>query len=299
MEGLTVYPHRLAVDYTNNERMMNNACLSRQVLNQNPPKIDCTKEVGEIKDMLWKEYRKIFKHEKGADYLTMDMLIADNHACNYHDIVKNRNYLEILTSDNQLWTDTEKVKKEWDAWKQKKWVVSCNAKIMVIDERIQDFALKSRYHAKGGETIGYVDIYQNTNILVPDGKIDLNEQNFDASYSSIIGYIQTQGDIDFLVIHLGIIEKLISSYNKNKNTSYNKENQEQVRDFIRNVLCGYPTSAKIEYDQVVVISGRGKPHNLPHDVRYLNYSIVAQYLIDHRCKYVFAEAIYSARKFNQ
>lgn len=305
-----IYPHKLVVDFTSENQLMNNPCFSSHILKQDSTKIKNIEEedkkdvIIKTKNELWEKYRNDIE-KKVSNFLTKDMLVCSNHGDDFEKMKKSSNYVEIRTSDNGLWTDMKKVNK-WDLSELHKWVINCNAKIKVIDERIQSFAIGSYYFAKGGTAINYNDIYETTCILVPNRNIDLidlNEQSFDKSYSDIIQYIKKDKDIDFLVIHLGIIEKLISSYNEVNENPYDKENPENVSKFIKNELCSFPNSENcspiIEYDKVVVISGRGKPHNLPHDIRYLNYSIVAQYLIDHRCKYAFAEAIYSARRFIQ
>ena len=290
-----VYPQRLVVDYTNNSKLKNNARFSRQILNTKE-QIDCSENSNSIKTKLWDEYLK--EKRDILRYATLSYKCChgvDNLNRGYYAIVKedNRKYLEIQTSDNQQWSYDE-IRNDWEKYK---WIVSCNAKIKVIDERIQSFALKNDYPSQNGEKIRHYDIYKNTLIFTPEAGIDLNAQNFNHTYQHIIQYIQQSNDqIDFLVIHLGIIEKLIASYKKH---SYNKEDANDIEQFIKNVLCqdenGKP---KIEYDRVIVISGRGKPQNLPNNIRFLNYSVVAQYLIDRRCKYPFAETIYSARKFN-
>lgn len=292
-----VYPHRLVVDYTNNKNLSGNtSCFSRQILVNPQIKIDCAnKDINIIRNDIWKYYIDNFanKNENFIPYKKISHRYS-SHGENYNNLLKIPPiYVEIKTSDNQQWTD-RKVVKEWEDWETDKWTISCNTKIKVIDERIQDFALKNSYSAEGGKKILYNDIYKNTRILIPDEKIDLNKQNFDETFNLIKDYIQDPNDnIDFLVIHLGIIEKLISSY---KDYSYNKEKPNEIESFIKEVLCKVNNNDIIEYDKIIVISGRGKPHNLPKNIRFLNYSVVAQYLIDRRCKYTFAEVVHSARK---
>jgi hypothetical protein len=330
IENNTVYPHRLVVDYTNNEKLSDNACLSKQITKPTE-KIDCSKEISCVKKEIWDGFSNSFKKDR-IGYLDYDTLTRANndaehktnlHGKGYWESLNKDNaekYIEIITSNNKQWTDPD-IRTKWrenknDKWKLVNWRISCNTKIKVVDERIQHFALNNYYPTETGDKISYYTIYKYTNILVPATKnyqpdpipdsnkfitidnadclIDLNEQNFDASYLNIIKYIQKEDNIDFLVIHLGIIEKLISSYNGEKRTSYDKEKPEKVGQFIQEVLC----NNNLRYDNIIVISGRGKPHNLPENIRFLNYSIAAQYLIDRRCKYAFAEAIHSARKFN-
>ena len=55
-------------------------------------------------------------------------------------------------------------------------------------------------------------------------------------------------------------------------------------------------SKTIIYDTFIITSGRGKPHNLPDDIRYVNFSTIYQYLTVQRNKYALTEALFSARK---
>jgi hypothetical protein len=93
------------------------------------------------------------------------------------------------------------------------------------------------------------------------------------------------------VIHLGIIEKLIASYNRSIKTTYNKDEPTDIQNFIKEKM-------KLDFNTTVIVSGRSKPSNLPKDIRYLNYSVISGCLINKQCKYSFAEAIYSSRSLN-
>jgi len=72
---------------------------------------------------------------------------------------------------------------------------------------------------------------------------------------------------EYLVIHLGIIEKLM------KNTlEYAISDWLNVRR--QNWLKKYGTLLKI-----IIISGRGKPSNMPENELFLPFSVVQQYLV--------------------
>jgi hypothetical protein len=208
-------------------------------------------------------------------------------------------------------------------------VLSRSLKIKIIDERIQHHALNMKYENKE-EKIDYYSIYRKTNIFVPvnqqyifqdererepwmsgdcpkEESFDLNAQNFNEpvkyeeennSYKKIIEYIN-KTEMDFCVIHLGIIEKMIASYHNDSSIEskipYDKEKPKCIENFIKNEVI--KNNKNIVYDKIVIISGRGKPHNIPDNIRFLNYSIAEQYLIDRRNKFAFTEAICSARKF--
>lgn len=176
--------------------------------------------------------------------------------------------------------------------------------------------------------VPYSMLYKKTNILIPDmeNNCNLNEQNFsnktngEDQYDKIIKYIidnfvnavllqkntnyNNIEKTEFLVIHLGIIEKLITAWNNKKaGTTYDKEKKGEVGKFIREKILTPSESDSITvevlnslYNRIIVTSGRGKPHNLPDDIRYLNFSVISQYMITQRCKYAFIEALFSARK---
>ena len=95
---------------------------------------------------------------------------------------------------------------------------------------------------------------------------------------------------------MGVIEKLISSYNKDKKANYEKEKPVDVSKFIKEIFLDNDNK---KYNSIIVTSGRGKPHNLPDDIRYLNFSVVTNYLITMRNKFAFTETLYCARRQNQ
>ncbi|MDR2385527.1 MAG: hypothetical protein LBD80_07720 [Tannerella sp.] len=207
--------------------------------------------------------------------------------------------------------------------------LNCCVRIKVIDERIQSHAIGEQYKAKWNkaeiklgnpEHIDYYTLYQFNNIFVPvtkeyklqeykcsssvkaqsvyhsELKINLNEQNFDNNYSDIIKYINEDiKNTDFVVIHLSILEKMIKSY---KGAHYDDTDKKGVENFIRDIVFKEVaiTDKQDYYDRIVVISGRGKPNNLPDNIRYLNFSVVQQYMTDRQHKFPLTEAIYSARK---
>lgn len=184
---------------------------------------------------------------------------------------------------------------EDDVVKGIQFIESVHTKIVILDERIQEYAKHGTYKPKRGNEIPVRDIYKNTNIHVPDeDNCNLGAQDFDLEYCKILAVFEEQNDASFFVIHLGVIEKLIESHNRRSVVrKYDKERE--VKEFLEEIICSEPNN--IEYNKLIIISGRGRPHNLPPDTRYLNYSIISQYMIDLRFKYLLSEAVFSARKF--
>ena len=213
--------------------------------------------------------------------------------------------------------------------------------VLVLDERIQEFASTNKYsihnldgcNPKGGENncyhihggIPYHIIYEKTNVVIPDSnnECNLNAQNY---YSEQKYYVKTEylriietfqkfvlkqktEKHFFIIIHLGIIEKLIDAHKAlNIKCDYNKDDSRSTREFIITVILNKEKENKkikndLEdlseyYDHIIVTSGRGTPQNIPQGIRYLNFSIISQYMISLRNKYAFAEALFSARRIN-
>jgi len=255
------------------------------------------------KGELWKHYikNKEFKFYRKYEGISIDDKVlteiiqgkATNGSANYFDHGKrynaNANYKEIKYSAVEGFLPTVH-----DVVKGMQFIESIHTKIVVMDERIQEYA---RHAAYGTSKIAMKVIYANTGIHVPDCDKDCNlgAQSFDRQFNKILKYIWDQRDASFFVIHLGIIEKLIESHNRRSGTrKYNRKSQ--VKDFLGGVVCAHHNN--IDYNKLIVISGRGKPDNLPQDTRYLNYSIISQYMIELRFKYLLSEAVFSARKLH-
>jgi len=205
--------------------------------------------------------------------------------------------------------------------------------ILVMDERIQEFTVKNKhsienlescspvgdtcYHKQGG--IPYQVVYSHTNINIPNAKeCNLNAQSFNSiekdtipvfmniieTFQTFIANHKTEKHF-FVVIHLGIIEKLISAYKIVSDKNYDKDKKEKTCEFVKEILlnmnkvyCKGKEDLSKYYDHIVVTSGRGTPQNIPQGIRYLNFSVISQYIITLRNKYAFTEALYSARQTN-
>ena len=74
--------------------------------------------------------------------------------------------------------------------------------------------------------------------------------------------------INFIVIHLGIIEKL----------SLNKSSEQ-----ISSLVCELMPNG-FARDRIVIISERGTPDNIERDFRFLHYSNIAKHIIEEKSK---------------
>lgn len=151
--------------------------------------------------------------------------------------------------------------------------------MVIIDERVQYAA----YHNKD-EGILFHKYYQKSNILVPNKDIDLAANDLDSIKEKLNTYLAEEIDKNsigkerFLLIHYSILERLFKA-------STNKISE------VNNWLNEYAKKTN-----VVVVSGRGIPPELPDSVSYVSLSSVLASLIDFRSKYYFSNIIMSSRK---
>lgn len=206
-------------------------------------------------------------------------------------------------------------------------------KIGVVDERLQEFAFNTTYPVPTTENkngpkvdvpfyilLGYMGIYfppkeiknepesfyqeistkniNNTTIekiniknldkgqlidlMSKDFKEILDNKNSGKNKSieeKLIDWIASYGrEMDYLLIHLGVLEKMFGTDPEVLKNKY----KEQIIDKLHNT-------------KVIIISGRGKPDNLPDGELFLNYSQVAAYISDNQSKYMLTELCLSSR----
>lgn len=229
--------------------------------------------------------------------------------------VTNGEYREVFPKSQfeHLRKKIEKVNPEHKELIEKlKFIDSTLTNVLVLDERIQELVLKERYYPENNthvfEGFTFKELWDNANVYVPEkAEINLSEKNFSKKYidsiHEIIGNKLIQGNrvkinsdgtetskdkrtckgLDFIVIHLGVIEKILKGQNND-----NKDETE-ISTFISQF------TEKYKGVTVIITSGRGKPENLPNDIPYLGYSIISQYLVENRFKSLFAQMLYSAR----
>lgn len=320
-----IYPHKLVIDVREEEIKRTNpltpTCFSKKILQYLPQKIKNYKDTPTLIKVLllnWYVHNQ-YPYYTDNDFISSIKPIVPELLSKLENLEKRQNaeilfhgsgyccrddssFIEIKTSvTTQFFSEGSLIQRTFS------WPIQ----ILVIDERIQYHAIHGKYYVELGECkpdcscsqgISFSKIYEKTNIIVPS-KIDcdLNEQSFETNneFRKILNYISGRIDsVEFIVIHLGIIEKLIQSYNKIvlPDLPHKAETGEGVGMYILNVICGERESI---YDKVIITSGRGTPHNLPPNIRYLNFSIISQYMIDLRNKYALTEALFSARRTNK
>lgn len=166
-------------------------------------------------------------------------------------------------------------------------------KILVIDERIQQFAMED-YEYEGVKAPHYL-FYQAMNVFMPyiaDKKPDktkfsdfkdtfqfnLSNKELNISLIDQIECFLTSINADFLVIHYGILERV---YGNNKDT--------KIREILNNWTSLFP---KME---IVITSGRTRLEGLPCNVRFVNLAPLLSAFVDIRCKYIINKILTDSR----
>lgn len=165
-------------------------------------------------------------------------------------------------------------------------------KILIIDERVQS-SWESNYSSTN---VQKNKLYKDCGMYCPnpkkDEKIDLNKPTFDAKYKAdILKFIATFENnnklkgLDYIVIHLGVIEKILTINNGPKKKT-------NVSEFILGIQ-----NCLVNKTRVLITSGRGKPDNLPDEVPFISFSTLSQYTIETPFKPLLSQVIQRARIF--
>lgn len=167
--------------------------------------------------------------------------------------------------------------------------LAAKLQVGILDERIQSEGCKE--HGRGRVILDRMKVY------MPDEQdIDLNKNNFHEKFeeglpkkniaSKINDWLLTQKFIcDYIVMHQGIIEKTLGT-----------TDVEIIKNFIVDFYT--PENGNGVKAELIIISGRGKPSNLPKDVFYLPFSLVNQYVITYRSKIYLYKLLKSARRYH-
>ena len=152
-------------------------------------------------------------------------------------------------------------------------------RVIVIDERIQSAAgnKQARYPVPG---LDYNEELRLMNIYVPrKDEVDLDGGMHDMT--NIRKWLKEQLEgkrTDFLVIHFGIIEKMLGT----GSTVVGKFIREEVKTLDDRV-------------EVIITSGRGKPNFISKKALFLHFSNISRYLLDERNKLHLTWELFSAR----
>jgi hypothetical protein len=164
------------------------------------------------------------------------------------------------------------------------WREIVNARVFIVDERVQEFACKESF-----DDVLYGVHYRKVGIDFPDkSQLDLQTETFTTGVSerllSLIGGKVTE--VDFLVIHYGLLERIFKSKARlaNKESEWHGQMERQLNGWAR------------ERAHLVIESGRGIPKNLPDSVRFLSNSSLFSALTDYKSKAMLSMLLYSSRR---
>jgi hypothetical protein len=190
---------------------------------------------------------------------------------------------------------------------------------IVLDERIQEAAYSINYHPEATRLcpdpppVPFYQLYLGTGIFVPSpDEFNLSRISYGADDSTVDvaqqvkqvlensarvtlknGNVAEFNRVKFLVIHLGVLEKILTA--DGSRTGSTSTEKDDIADLVNELLSAWPLPLRKKI-KPVIISGRGLPANLPSGISFVNYSALAQYLIDNRNKYLLTELLFSTRK---
>lgn len=176
---------------------------------------------------------------------------------------------------------------------------AARCEIILLDERIQSAAssisaLKIMHNSNEKE-IKHIVVLNHTKVYVPKlDEANLGENDIDVQ--NTIGFINNklnENNIEYLVIHLGILEKLSGSTDIKDIEKWIREHKDKDgKQWLNN------RNAKTNF-KIVVISGRGLPSNLPDGILYCPASLVYQYTISYPSKILLTKLLKSIRKYRK
>lgn len=274
------------------------------------------KETQSIKEYLWELYYaklKLMYEIHTLDIHTGGTVPGENHAnrinAKFFDHAQGwphmndkYEYADIKTSMDKsamILDKADKGKAVFDPCIRYKLQDSIVSQSIIIDERIQEMAYSNYYY---GEEVKYHDIYRKTGIYVPNPSDHaLSQKAFSKNeVQNLVTHINAiaRGQpltnnlrhlkrVRFLAIHLGLIEKFLLA--RDMRSSQMEVERIAIKEFVSELIQGAPTIKPI------IISGRGKPPNLPIDIPFLNFSALSQYCVDCRNKYLLNELLHSTR----
>jgi len=148
-------------------------------------------------------------------------------------------------------------------------------KMLIIDERMIDFIDKKSDRVKNR--------FKSSRIVIPVDyvgvKINIDSKSYEYKWAknsnNILDLDNVEIDINLLIIHQGIIDKM-------------KRGEEKVNpeEFVRKI------KEKIQF--VIITSGRGEPENVPKNAKFVPFSVIESTLMkDYHEKFILAGILMS------
>jgi hypothetical protein len=216
--------------------------------------------------------------------------LGNSKVGNYREIYASQHERLIETIENSVSPSKS------DRMTKLKFLDSTVTNVLVLDERIQELA-QSYYHLENGDKIRYRDAWDLVNVYIPKVEEEINlssnifVNDFGKKIRKIIENQFVKGNtervstgLDYLVIHLGIIERALNVLEMDKND--NKDREWLLQELTKGITTSKP--------HVVIVSGRA-PRELPQNTSYLSFSTLSQYMIENRFKYNLVEVLNTSR----
>ena len=163
-------------------------------------------------------------------------------------------------------------------------------KIGILDERIQRKINDKIVFRANNKNIEFQvkEVFKSMGIFIPNhknGEVNLNTKEFNNLIKQkISNWVKNYNhQLDYLIIHLGIIEKFLVD---KKEPYIRKWICENISPFLEN---NYGT-------QIIVTTERGTPNNIPAMCRFVHYSNLVKYLFEDRSKYHLIKVLANSRK---
>lgn len=236
---------------------------------------------------------KIFHHASG---LTVDEffdpLYYNEMKCGHHWITGNLALKDVVFTNND---------------KYLQYIETVFTNVIIIDERIQKSIV---LHGKQyGNNFPFSPYFENLGIYIPSPllnenktldllgckgddykQIHLNDPNLNSKTLSneknnLKEYISKYASKShFIVIHLGILEKLLD--NKMEEKTSNK-----IESIIKEIV-----PIEENWNKIIITSGRGKPNNLPDTYSFVPISLIQNAIETTFDKYRLVQILYNSRK---
>lgn len=253
----------------------------------------------------FKEIKKISPQEDHIQYHITDF----HHGDGFKEDKDIGSYREIYASKHKELIDSCLVKDikltaddgsgEWEdnpKWienKKLKYIDGCLNNVLVLDERIQEKS-ENKYPIKEVGEKSYRELWGYVNVVIPTkDDVNLLAKSYKKEYVNNIkelvknNFLKSSSRIckglDYVVIHLGVIEKLLSAQNKNKDD--NKERKKLIESLFSDLEVK---------PKIVITSGRA-PRDLPKEYSFITFSTCSNVLIESRLKYLLNEVLNSSR----
>lgn len=318
----TIYGHDIVVFVgENSKNIVQNNNISLRQITINETDINCIPKTNDdraIEIFFWQRYfcekqfnarainhynNDIFNDKKFINLIVADNCVSkfesdkfvyiDDHSINFSTYKDcEQTYYETGTSNNSIKIYANKLNSDTklELAENKiflyRYFENIATKIVVIDERIQ-----ANIKDKGNESnkISYQQYFKKQNLFIPlEEEANLNVPDFGKKDNvisenfKIRSYINEKKDCaNFIVIHLGILEKML----ENPNDKTTPKIEALLKDL------------DINTKKLVITSGRGKPDNLPNDIKFVPLASVQKALEVKKEKYLLTQLLYNARKY--